>query len=139
MKNIIFKLNKKTSVLLLLIFITISLSKAQTPNCNYQVTNGGACIIDVTVDFIDNSGVCSSQTSTIAASSPLTFSCGTCNQPLQDVKVTVNLINGQPLTSGTGIVNIINTTSSGNINSTGCNGQNTYNLIWTTADTFVGY
>lgn len=139
MSNIIFKSNNKTSKLIVLLFLIINLAKAQTPNCNYQVTNGGACIIDVTVDFIDNSGVCSSQTSTIAASSPMTFSCGTCNQPLQDVKVTVNLINGQPLTSGTGVVNLTNTTASGNINSSGCNGQNTYNLIWTTSDTFVGY
>jgi hypothetical protein len=139
MKNLNFNITVKlTAVFLFLIFI-INPLKAQTPSCNYGVTNNGSCVINVTVVYMDMNGVCSSQTSNITALNTMNFNCGGCLSPLMDVIIYLNSVDTNPLSTGSGFVNQSSNTDSGTIGGSGCFGSSNYTMNWNSTNTQISY
>lgn len=135
---------KQSSYLIALFFMLFSLSslKAQAPACSYSVVNPGPCSIVVTLDFYNSiNNLCQSYTNqTVGAFSTQAFSCGSCNQPLTNVVVTLITVNPSANPSGTPIVDVNVTTSQGGYSSgTTCNSQSNYTMDWFYNQTVIGY
>jgi hypothetical protein len=105
---------------------------AQSLACNYSVQHSiDNCTADVTVDFYDANGLCSSTSITgMAANTPYAFNCGGCGT-LTNIVVTLNAVGGSVLTFGSaGVVDISTTNDSGGTTSI-CNlVSGVYNMQW---------
>ena len=134
MKNIIFNGIKK-NITTLIIFTVLSLSShtaySQTPQCNYHIQNSTDCTIDVTVNFYDSFGVCTSLTNSVLASNTPWFpNCGGTCGTIVDIEVILNNVGGCTPT-GTGIVSSTNSTDSGGfVAPCLCGTSSNYSMNW---------
>jgi hypothetical protein len=129
--------NKATRLLLMVVvFMSAVLlserASAQSLACNYSVHHSiDNCTADVTVDFYDGNGLCSSTSLTnMAAHTPYAFNCGGCGT-LTNIVVTLNAVGGFGLPLGnTGIVDSMNTNDSGTTNSPCNTNSGNYYMQW---------
>lgn len=128
-------INARRLFMLVVLFISAILSNekatAQSLACNYSVQHSiDNCTTDVTVDFYDANGLCSSVSQTnMTANIPYPFNCGGCGT-LTNIVVTLNAVGGTGLPPGnSGIVDVANTSDSGTTASP-CNSSGNYYMQW---------
>ena len=112
-------------------------SFAQSLACNYSVQHSiDNCTADVTVDFYDGGGLCSSTSLTnMTANLPYNFNCGGCGT-LTNIVVTLNAVGGTALTNPNPSVDSTNTSNTGTI-ITLCNSSGNYNMQWNSSHTNI--
>ncbi len=107
-------------------------SFAQSLACTYSVQHSSDnCTADVTVDFYDGGGLCSSTSLTnMTANLPYNFNCGGCGT-LTNIVVTLNAVGGSGLTMGSsGVVDVFNTSDSGGTTSACNSNSGNYYMQW---------
>ncbi|MDI1355930.1 MAG: hypothetical protein PSX36_13495 [bacterium] len=100
------------------------------------------CQVYVTLVFYDSGGACSSTPSTlISGNSDIWPTCSAPCGTITDVRVILDLVNGNAITSGSNFVDVSNTTASGGYAVPICTGGSTptYNMTWATSNADVSY
>jgi hypothetical protein len=122
-------------LLLVVVFMSAALlserASAQSLACNYSVHHSiDNCTADVTVDFYDGNGLCSSTSLTnMAAHTPYAVNCGGCGT-LTNIVVTLNMVGGTAVGGGNGFVDSMNTNDSGTTNSPCNTNSGNYYMQW---------
>ncbi len=137
MNNLIQKTVKKTAICSILMLLGFT-SKAQY-NCDVTIFNNHSCgSAIVNVYYYDTpTTTCAVTTYTIPFSGPTFISCpGTCTGSMSDIIFEVVSINGAGLPTGNDKVSANHTSESGNFTS-GCTGNNSFNLQWNNASLYT--